>query len=128
MKNIAKVAVLFVLGMVCCAGCQEDQEEKCSQESFETYCDGNTLVYCNWNGYVQRKECYQGELCGKCKGDRCKAVTNPEEISCWRGYLCDNLDEKMGDPERIRYVLELSKIYVRLKDRFYREKNRKKPQ
>ena len=36
--------------------------------------------------------------------------------------------EKMGDPERIRYVLELSKIYVRLKERYYREKNRKKPQ
>ena len=111
MKNIAKVAVLFVLGMVCCAGCQEDQEEKCSQESFETYCDGNTLVYCNWNGYVQRKECYQGELCGKCKGDRCKDVTNPEEISCWRGYLCDNLDEKMGDPECVYEHVNQPTVY-----------------
>ena len=33
--------------------------------------------------------------------------------------------EQMGYAERDRYVLELSKTYVRLKDRFYREKNRK---
>ena len=34
--------------------------------------------------------------------------------------------DKMQEAERSRYVLELSKIYVRLKDRYYREKNRRK--
>ena len=33
---------------------------------------------------------------------------------------------KMDSAERSRYVLELSKIYLRLKDRYYREKSRKK--
>ena len=33
---------------------------------------------------------------------------------------------KMDQAERSRYVLELSKIYLRLKDRYYREKSRKK--
>ena len=32
---------------------------------------------------------------------------------------------EMSFPEKNRYVLELSKIYVRLKDRFYREKSRR---
>ena len=34
--------------------------------------------------------------------------------------------EKMSATARLRYVFELSKIYVRLKERYYREKNRKK--
>ena len=34
--------------------------------------------------------------------------------------------DKMDQAERSRYVLELSKIYVRLKDRYYREKNRRR--
>ena len=34
--------------------------------------------------------------------------------------------DKMEGAERSRYVLELSKIYVRLKDRYYREKNRRR--
>jgi len=33
--------------------------------------------------------------------------------------------EKMSPTEKMRYVLELSKIYVRLKERYYREKSRK---
>ena len=33
--------------------------------------------------------------------------------------------ERMSPTARMRYVLELSKIYVRLKERYYREKNRK---
>ena len=32
----------------------------------------------------------------------------------------------MDQAARSRYVLDLSKIYLRLQDRFYREKNRKK--
>ena len=32
---------------------------------------------------------------------------------------------EMDFTERNRYVLELSKIYIRLKDRYYREKSRK---
>ena len=35
---------------------------------------------------------------------------------------------KMSPTARTRYVLELSKIYVRLKERFYREKSRKELQ
>lgn len=34
--------------------------------------------------------------------------------------------DKMDAAERSRYVLDLSKIYIRLKDRYYREKNRRK--
>ena len=42
------------------------------------------------------------------------------------GRLIDwDLFEKMEPAEQSRYVLDLSKTYVRLKDRFYREKNRK---
>lgn len=33
--------------------------------------------------------------------------------------------DKMSPTARIRYVLELSKTYVRLKERFYREKSRR---
>lgn len=45
------------------------------------------------------------------------------------GRLIDkDLFSQMDFAEQNRYVLELSKIYVRLKDRYYREKNRKKSQ
>lgn len=42
------------------------------------------------------------------------------------GRLMDQkVYEKMSPTARIGYVLELSKVYVRLKERFYREKSRK---
>ncbi len=42
------------------------------------------------------------------------------------GRLMDQkIYEKMSPTARTRYVLELSKIYVKLKERYYREKNRK---
>ena len=34
--------------------------------------------------------------------------------------------DRMDPAARSRYVLELSKIYIRLKDRYYREKNRRR--
>lgn len=34
--------------------------------------------------------------------------------------------QKMSFPERDRYVLELAKIYAKLKERYYREKKRRK--
>ena len=35
---------------------------------------------------------------------------------------------QMSFPEKDRYVLELAKIYARLKERYYREKKRRRPQ
>ena len=34
--------------------------------------------------------------------------------------------QRMDFPEKNRYVLELAKTYARIKDRYYREKNRRK--
>ena len=56
-----------------------------------------------------------------------EALSSNECVSDPIGRMIDwERFERMDQAERSRYVLDLSKIYVRLKDRYYREKNRKR--
>lgn len=71
-------------------------------------------------GYAVEEEMY-AKVREMLSGDEC--VINPI------GRLIDQGKfSEMDFAQRNRYVLELSKIYIRLKDRYYREKNRKKTQ
>ena len=71
-------------------------------------------------GYAAEEELY-AKVREMLSGDEC--VIDPI------GRLIDKeLFSQMDFTEKNRYVLDLSKIYVRLKDRYYREKNRKKSQ
>ena len=71
-------------------------------------------------GYAAEEELY-GKVREMLSGDEC--VIDPI------GRLIDRTRfDRMTFAEKNRYVFELSKIYVRLKDRFYREKSRKKSQ
>ena len=68
-------------------------------------------------GYAIEEEMY-GKVREMLSEDEC--VIDPI------GRLMDHrVYDKMSPTARTRYVLELSKIYVRLKERFYREKSRK---
>ena len=68
-------------------------------------------------GYAVEEEMY-AKVREMLKTDEC--VIDPI------GQLMDHrVYDKMSSTARIRYVLELSKIYVRLKERFYREMSRK---
>ena len=71
-------------------------------------------------GYAAEEEMY-AKVREMLSGDEC--VIDP----IGRLIDRDRFDE-MTFEEKNRYVLELSKIYIRLKDRYYREKNRKKSQ
>ena len=68
-------------------------------------------------GYAEEEELY-AKVRAMLRADEC--VLDPI------GKLMDmSAYEKMSATARMRYVLELSKIYVRLKERYYREKSRK---
>ena len=69
-------------------------------------------------GYAAEEELY-AKVRETLSSDEC--VMNPiGRLIDWARF------EKMDQGERSAYVLELSKIYVRLKERYYREVNRKK--
>ncbi|HCJ01557.1 MAG TPA: hypothetical protein DHV31_01565 [Clostridiales bacterium] len=69
-------------------------------------------------GYALEEEMY-AKVREMLSGDEC--VIDPI------GRLIDKAKfSEMDFAERNRYVLDLSKIYIRLKDRYFREKNRKK--
>ena len=78
-------------------------------------------------GYAAEEELY-AKVREMLSGDECVIDPIGRLIDPIGRLIDKELFSQMDFTEKNRYVLDLSKIYVRLKDRYYREKNRKKSQ
>lgn len=94
MYKMSKSVIILLVGSRFLMGCSEE----CNSQSFSSYCDGNTLVYCAYDGGIENasEETVIYEDCSKRNADSPFCVEAPNENNLFLRANC--VISKTKDP------------------------------